>query len=188
MRRVVQVLLVAVILPILIGGVVLLFTGRSVAFEVLRWRTERKFPQVKWVMTDSLAVWQRDPVQAHPVLLDARTEDEFAVSRLQGAARIDPYRPSLHPVQKLARDTAIVVYSSAGYRGARVASWLARAGYSNVRNLSGGIFAWVNEGRPVFRGETPTVQVHPYNQLWGRLVEGKYRANAPDLPKESAAP
>jgi rhodanese-related sulfurtransferase len=188
MRRVAQVLFVGVVLPILVGGVVLLFTGRSVAFEVLRWRTERKFPQVTWVKTDSLAVWQRDPAQARPVLLDARTEDEFAVSRLQGAARIDPYRPSLRPVQKLPKDTAIVVYSSAGYRGARVASWLARAGYSNVRNLSGGIFAWVNEGRPVFRGETPTAQVHPYNQVWGRLIEGKYRAEAPDLPKESAAP
>jgi rhodanese-related sulfurtransferase len=188
MRRVGQVLLVGVILPILIGGVVLLFTGRSVAFEVLRWRTERKFPQVSWVQTDSLALWERDSAQSHPVLLDARTEDEFAVSRLQSAARIDPYRPSLRPVQKFPKDTAIVVYSSAGYRGARVASWLARAGYSNVRNLSGGIFAWVNEGRPVFRGEAPTAQVHPYNRLWGRLVDGKYRADAPDLPKESAAP
>jgi rhodanese-related sulfurtransferase len=182
------VLLVGVILPILIGGVVLLFTGRSVAFELLRWRTQRKFPEVSWLMTDSLALRQRNPAQPQPVLLDARTEDEFAVSRLQGAARIDPYRPSLRPVQKLPKDTVIVVYSSAGYRGARVASWLARAGYTNVHNLAGGIFAWVNEGRPVFRGENPTAQVHPYDRIWGRLVEGKYRAEAPDVPKESAAP
>src|SRR6476620_6948612 len=129
MRRFGQVLLVVVVLPILIGGVVLLLAGRPAAFEVIRWRTERKFPEVSWLKTDQLAELQADPAKRRPVLLDARTEDEFAVSRLHGATRIDPYRPSMHPVQKLPRDTSIVVYSSAGYRGARVASWLARAGY-----------------------------------------------------------
>jgi 3-mercaptopyruvate sulfurtransferase SseA len=102
--------------------------------------------------------------------------------------RIDPYRPSLRPLQRFPKDTAVLIYSSAGYRGARVADWLARAGYSNVRNLSGGIFAWVNEGRPVFRGETPVALVHPYNYNWGHLVKKQYRAEAPDLPKRSAAP
>ena len=188
MRRLGQVLLVVVVLPILIGGVVLLLAGRPAAFELIRWRTERKFPEVSWLKTDQLAQLQADPAKPHPVLLDARTADEFALSRLQGATRIDPYRPSLHPVQKLSRDTSIVVYSSAGYRGARVASWLSRAGYTNVHNLSGGIFTWVNEGRPLFRGETPAAQVHPYDRNWGHLVLGQYRAEAPDVPKQSAAP
>jgi rhodanese-related sulfurtransferase len=187
-RRIAQLLLVVVVLPILIGGIVLLLTGRSAAFEVVRWRTERKFPEVSWLKAESLASWQSDPAKPHPVLLDARTEDEFAVSRLNGAARIDPYRPSLRPLQKFPKDTSIVVYSSAGYRGARVASWLTRAGYTNVRNLAGGIFAWVNEGRPIFRGGSPAAQVHPYDQLWGRLVQAKYRAEAPDVQKRSAAP
>jgi 3-mercaptopyruvate sulfurtransferase SseA len=102
--------------------------------------------------------------------------------------RIDPYRPSLRALQGFRKDTSVLIYSSAGYRGARVASWLGRAGYTKVHNLSGGIFAWVNEGRPIFRGETPTAQVHPYDQKWGLLVDGKYRAEAPDLEKHSAAP
>ena len=188
MRRFLMVLLVLVVLPILVGGVVLLVAGRPVAFEVLRWRIERRFPEVKWVKPDELARWRSNPAQAQPVVLDARTDDEFALSRLNGAVRIDPYRPSLRPLQRFPKDTAVLIYSSAGYRGARVADWLARAGYSNVRNLSGGIFAWVNEGRPVFRGETPVAQVHPYDYNWGHLVEKQYRAEAPDLPKRSAAP
>ena len=188
MRRFVQVLLVVVVLPILVGGVVLLVAGRPVAFELLRWRIERRFPEVQWLKTEELARRLGDPVQTRPVVLDARTVDEFAVSRLQGALRIDPYRPSLRPLQGFRKDTLVAVYSSAGYRGARVASWLTRAGYSNVQNLSGGIFTWVNEGRPIFRGETPTAQVHPYDRYWGRLVDGKYRAEAPDVQKQSAAP
>lgn len=188
MRRLMMVLLVVIVLPILVGGVVLLVAGRPVAFEVLRWRTARKFPDVRWLTTEELARWRSDPAEPQPVVLDARTEAEFGVSRLKGAMRIDPYRPSLRPLQGFRKDTLLMVYSSAGYRGARVANWLNRAGYTNVHNLTGGIFAWVNEGRPIFRGETPTAQVHPYDHNWGRLVDGKYRAEAPDLEKHSAAP
>jgi rhodanese-related sulfurtransferase len=188
MPRWIKVLLGLVVLPILVGGVVLLVAGRPIGFEVLRWKIERRFPDVKWLKTEELAHWRKDPAEPQPVLLDARTEDEVRVSRLKGAVRIDPYRPSLRPLQGFRKDTPVVVYSSAGYRGARVANWLSRAGYSNVQNLSGGIFVWVNEGRPIFRGETPTAQVHPYDHIWGRLVDGKYRAEAPNVEKHSAGP
>jgi rhodanese-related sulfurtransferase len=188
MPRWIKVLLGLIVLPILVGGVVLLVAGRPVAFKVLQWRIERRFPDVTWLKTEEMARWGNGPAEPPPVLLDARTEDEFRVSRLKGAVRIDPYRPSLRPLQGFRKDTVVMVYSSAGYRGARVASWLGRAGYTNVLNLSGGIFAWVNEGRPIFRGETPTAQVHPYDHNWGRLVDGKYRAEAPDVEKRSAGP
>ena len=60
-----------------------------------------------------------------------------------------------------------MVYSSVGYRGARVETWLKRQGYTNVENLEGGIFRWANEGRPVFRQGAPTQEVHPYQPRWG---------------------
>src|SRR3954467_631612 len=153
MRRFVIVLLVLVVLPILVGGGVLLVAGRPVAFRALPGEMERRFPEVSWMTTEQLATWRRDPSKLQPVLLDARTEDEFRVSRLKGAVRIDPYRPSLRPLRGFRNDSPIVVYSSAGYRGAGVAGWLRRAGYTNIQNLSGGIFAWANEGRPIFRGK-----------------------------------
>lgn len=147
MRGWVKALLILFVMPILVGGVVLLVAGRPIAFH---------YPPV--------------------------------ANRLKGAVRIDPYRPSLRPLQGLGKDTPVMVYSSAGYRGARVASWLEKAGYTNVQNLAGGIFAWTNEGRPIFRGDTPTAVVHPYNQNWGRLVDDKYRAEASAVQKQSAAP
>ena len=183
-----MVLLVVILLPILVGGVVLLVAGRPVAFKALQWRIERRFPEVSWLTTEQLALWGHDPSKPQPLILDARTEDEFRVSRLSRAVRIDPYRPSLRPLRGFRNNSPVVVYSSAGYRGAGVASWLARAGYTNVLNLSGGIFAWVNEGRPIFRGETPSAQVHPYDQKWGLLVKREYRMEAPDILKESAGP
>jgi rhodanese-related sulfurtransferase len=132
----------------------------------------------------------RAPPVAHcQQVLDARTAPEFAVSHIKEALPIDPYRPSLNTIRAFPRDTPIVVYSSAGYRSARVASWLAKAGYGNVRNLSGSLFQWANEAKPLFREESrPTALVHPYDRKWGRLVEGRYRAEAPEVEGRSAAP
>jgi rhodanese-related sulfurtransferase len=185
----VKVLLVMVILPILIGGVVLLVAGRPVAFEILQRRTAARFPSVKWISTDELARWQSDTGQPQPVLLDARTAPEFAISHLDQAVPIDPYRPSLRSLGKTSKTEAIVVYSSAGYRGARVAEFLRRAGYTSTVNLSGGVFKWANEGRPIFRAEGhPAALVHPYERRWGMLLDGKYRAQADEVGKQSAAP
>jgi rhodanese-related sulfurtransferase len=189
MRGWVKVLLLIILVPLVVGGVVLFVAGRPLAWEVLQRRTATRFPEVRWITTDQLATWQEDTLQPQPLLLDARTDPEYALSHLKGAIAIDPYRPSLNSLRGIPKDSAIVVYSSAGYRWARVASWLAKSGYTTVVNLAGGIFKWANEDRPLFRdGDRPTAMVHPYDQRWGYLVEGRYRGRAPDVEKQSAAP
>jgi rhodanese-related sulfurtransferase len=176
------------VIPLLIGAGVAFFAGRPIAFDAIRRMTDYKFPDGRWVDGPELVRWRADPGRAPPVVLDARTEDEYAVSHLEGAVRIDPYKPSLRPLRGFSKDTAIVVYSSAGYRGARVADFLARQGYSRVQNLEGGQFLWANEGRPMFRQDRPTADVHPYNPTWGLLLESQYRIKAPPVEKKSAAP
>ena len=180
--------LLLIVLPILIGGVVLLVAGRAIAYEVLQRRIARRFPEVRWIRTGELAGWQEDSLRMQPVLLDARTQAEFEVSHLKGAVQIDPYKPSLRSLAGVPKDTPIVVYSSAGYRGARVAAWLGRTGYSNAQNLGSSLFQWVNEGRPLFRGDRPTAVVHPYDRRWGWLLGRDYRAEAPEVERRSAAP
>ena len=187
-RRWLRLLFLLLILPLLVGAGIAVFAGRPVVFDVLRRLTERKFPDGKWVTVSELERWRADPGRAQPVVLDARTEDEYAVSHLRGAVRIDPYRPSLRPLRGFPKDTAIVLYSSVGYRGARVADFLARQGYSRVYNLDGGQFRWANAGRPVFRQDRPTAEVHPYDATWGLLLESEYRIDAPPVEKKSAAP
>jgi rhodanese-related sulfurtransferase len=182
-------LLLIIVLPMLVGAIVLFVAGRPVAFEILQRRIAARFPEVKWISTQDLGRWQDDSGQPQPLILDARTQPEFAVSHLRGAILIDPYRPSLRPLRGARPSEAIVVYSSAGYRGARVASWLKRAGYTSVVNLSGGLFKWGNEGRPMLQGENrPTSLVHPYDRRWGMLLDGRHRAKAAEVEKRSAGP
>lgn len=183
-----KIFLIVIIALLVIGGGVVAFAGRPIAFAIVKRQTARKFPDIRWVEPAELASWRADSSRAQPVILDARTETEFAVSHLPDATRIDPYRPLLRPLKGLPQTVPIVVYASAGYRGARVAHWLAGQGYSNVRNLDGGIFRWANEDRPVFRQGAPTLEVHPYQSRWGLLLESRHRIEAPPIEKRSAAP
>jgi hypothetical protein len=76
-------------------------------------------------------------------------------------------------------DKPIVTYCSVGYRSAAFAKKLSEAGYRNGTNLEGSIFRWANENRPLVHDGQPTDKVHPYNRLWGILLDKSHRAILP---------
>ena len=137
------------------------------------------FPEAPLITTDSLAERLSDPTAPRPVLLDARSPEEYAVSHLPGARRVNPDVNAFPKLDTLSRDTAIVVYCSVGYRSARVTTWLREQGFTNAANLKGSIFRWANEGRPVVRDDTPVRAVHPYDRTWGTLLNDELHAYAP---------
>lgn len=103
-----------------------------------------------------------------PVLLDTREAPEFAVSHLRGARLVGYDTFSLATVQDLPKNAPIVVYCSVGARSEKIGAQLQQAGFTDVRNLYGGIFEWVNEGQPVVKAaDEPTDYVHAYSRTWG---------------------
>ena len=54
-------------------------------------------------------------------------------------------------------------------------------GVTTAVNLEGSIFAWANEGLPVYRGETEVDEVHPFDDSWGTLLDGGYWAFEPTV-------
>jgi rhodanese-related sulfurtransferase len=150
--------------------------GPGLAGEVVRRRIARQFPDVPRIAPRALA--RALDEGAAITLLDARTEDEFAVSHLRGAVRVDPQRPDLTlPGVDAARP--VVVYCAVGLRSARVVRALRAAGRSDVRNLDGGVFAWVAEGLPVFRDGRAVDGVHPYSRWWAVLLRGARPSRSP---------
>lgn len=133
-----------------------------------------RHPGIDWIDTTGLAAWMEaaEPGE-RPLLLDARAEEEYAVSHLAGARRVDPDDDALDPTD-LPRDTLVVVYCSVGYRSAAVVRRLARAGFSHAYNLQGGIFEWANEGRPVERDGVRVAEVHPYGGVWGQMLDARF--------------
>ena len=177
-----------VVLLLLLCAFLLVWNSRALTFAAVQRLTERKFPTLQWLDRDELARWRADSTRVQPVILDARSGAEFAVSHLHGATRIDPREPGLKGVASFPRDTPVVVYSRVGYRSARVARWLQRHGFRMVFDLPGGLFAWANEARPMEANDRPTTQVHPYSTTWGRLLKPEARADAPPVADPLSLP
>jgi len=144
----------------------------------------RAFPEALQITTDSLALLLAAPSMRKPLLLDTRPEAEYAVSHLQGALRIDPDTEDFAFLDTLARDAPIVAYCSVGYRSSQIVQRLQEAGFTNASNLKGSIFQWANEGRPIYRDDAPIHQVHPYDKIWGSLLDKPLRAYTPTPEKQ----
>ncbi len=152
--------------------------AQGIGWRLVNAKIRREFPDVARLQTSELADMLNNPREQKPLLLDVRTKAEFDVSHLAGATRVEPGSDASK--LSLPKDTPIVTYCSVGYRSAAMAKKLRDAGYTHVRNLEGSIFRWANEDRPLVREGHPTDKVHPYNALWGMLLDKAHRAgNAP---------
>jgi rhodanese-related sulfurtransferase len=156
----------------------------SLSWKAVDALIENDFPDVRSVSTDELSRWLADSTRERPLLLDAREPAEYAVSHLPGAVQVDPAADAALLADRFSVvDPArpVVVYCSVGYRSARLAEALERAGFSRVQNLDGSIFRWANEGRPVVREvegeEVEAEEVHPFDATWGRLLTPELRAD-----------
>ena len=160
----------------LIVAAVALLGIRSIDWFLLKQSLRHRFAKVEWITTAQLADWLADKQRQPPVLLDVRTQEEWNVSHLPGARRVDPNAPVENVISGMPKETPIVTYCAVGYRSGALATKLQAAGFSSVRNLEGSIFQWANEHRPLVREDKPVATVHPYSSLWGRLLIDDVRA------------
>lgn len=135
-----------------------------------------KFPTVQQLSTNDLDAWLKDTNRAQPLLLDARTPAEFAVSHLRGARNAEQIEAALKDYPK---DKPIVAYCAVGYRSSVLSEKLMQRGFTKVSNLEGSIFQWANEGRPVYNGTQIVQQVHPFDAKWGQMLKPELRAPLP---------
>ena len=149
---------------------------RSIDWFLLKKSLKHRFTKIEWISTSELADWLANKGRPAPVLLDVRTPEEWNVSHLPGARRVDPSASAENVAAGLSKETPIVTYCAVGYRSGEMATRLRAAGFTNVRNLEGSIFQWANEHRPLVRQNERVTTVHPYNSLWGRLLADDVRA------------
>ena len=82
-----------------------------------------------------------------PGILDVREPFEAELCCITGATLI-PLGELPRRLDELDRSAELVVLCKSGGRSARAVSILREKGFSNVRNLSGGILAWIDEVDP----------------------------------------
>jgi len=102
------------------------------------------------------------------IILDARAYDEYRVSHITNAIWVGYDDFDISRTGNIPKEAKVVVYCSVGYRSEKITQRLNAAGYSDVSNLYGGIFEWVNQGNTVVDMQgSPTEKVHPYSKSWG---------------------
>jgi rhodanese-related sulfurtransferase len=113
-------------------------------------------------------------------LLDVRHEAAFATGHPLFAANMATGRIALEAEMRLPRkDVPIVLYDAGEGLVAQAADRLNALGYTNVRQLDGGLQGWRDAGYELFQ------DVNSYAKAFGELVES--RRHTPSLPAEEVA-
>ena len=113
-------------------------------------------------------------------IFDVREEDEFSVSHLENAVRVDPdisRDEFLNVFGSNLEGKTVIFYCSVGRRSSllaeKIGSDLEDKGVDKVLNLEQGIFGWHNRQLPLVSGSSSTPFVHPYSWLWKGYLEHK---------------
>jgi len=88
-----------------------------------------------------LAAWLADANRPRPQLLDVREPWEFALASIPGSVHV-PMGEVTRRLDEIDRTRPVVCVCHHGMRSLQVAVYLARNGFAEVCNLSGGIDAW----------------------------------------------
>src|SRR5688572_29008925 len=114
-------------------------------------------PEPAQAQTSGAAVsdWEITPVELKkkmdtgeaPFVLDVREPNEYQINRIQGSTLI-PLGELPRRYQELPRDREIVAHCKMGGRSAKAMEFLKTVGFTNVKNLKGGILEWVDKVDP----------------------------------------
>jgi rhodanese-related sulfurtransferase len=85
-----------------------------------------------------------------PILLDVRQDWETKLCRLDNAIHIPIEEIELR-TEELSPQSEIVVYCHQGVRSAAVAEYLTSLGFTDVKNLAGGLDSWARTVDPSMR-------------------------------------
>ncbi|XP_038058886.1 uncharacterized protein LOC119730173 [Patiria miniata] len=124
------------------------------------------------------------------IVIDARPDLEYGISHIAKSINVNFETEDMESVKILMMQEAncqspeqvaarVVLYCSVGYRSSVLADKLQKATkpdpaykYWNFFNLEGSIFKWANENKPLVDQQgQPTNYIHPFNSLWGKLVD-----------------
>ena len=140
--------------------------GQETLEEVLNKYNHKKVPYIAVAELKNLQ--QKNKV----VILDSRELVEFKVSHIEGAKLVgyNHFRLSSLP-DNVDKKTPIVVYCTLGVRSEVIANQLIENGYTDVKNLYGGISEWKNKNYIVIDStQRMTENIHVYSKKWGKWL------------------
>ena len=115
----------------------------------------RPEPQIAQMTGATVNDWEITPVDLkkkldageEPFILDVREPNEYQINRIAGSTLI-PLGELPRRYQELPRDREIVTQCKMGGRSAKAQDFLKSVGFTNVKNLRGGILEWIDKVDP----------------------------------------
>jgi rhodanese-related sulfurtransferase len=151
---------------------VLLFTlpaqGQKSLDILLKTSNKESVPYISVAELNSLLAVQ------DVLILDAREHEEFDVSHIASAKYVGFNDFSSEKISAAITDknSPIVVYCSLGIRSEDIGEKLLEQGFTDVKNLYGGIFEWKNQGYTVIDSQgNETENVHAFSKFWSRWLK-----------------
>lgn len=130
----------------------------------------RSYPAARWVTLDEWAPLA-DAADA-TLLVDVRSPDEQAVSRIPDALTVEEYEAL--PLDRR-RGATVLAYCTVGCRSGEYAAELEASGI-DAYNLGGGVLSWALAGRSFVTPDgDETRRVHTYARRWA-VVPPDYEA------------
>jgi rhodanese-related sulfurtransferase len=86
-------------------------------------------------------------IEAGAELIDVRRPYEFEGGRIAGARNVEMNELARH-AEELPRDRPVLLYCRSGNRSAMASEALRQAGF-DAHHLTGGLEAWIADGRPL---------------------------------------
>lgn len=86
------------------------------------------------------------------IVVDVRKSDEYSAGHIKGAGNVDYYDDnfeSLFEEKYSDKNQSYILYCRSGMRSQYSAEILEELGYKNLINMTGGILAWQDAGKPV---------------------------------------
>ena len=107
------------------------------------------------------------------ILLDTREKEEFNMSHLKNAIHVGYNNFNIKNIETQIPNKyhEIVVYCSLGIRSETIGEQLKASGYTNVKNLYGGIFKWKNKDFKVYKNNTETDTIHTFSKAWSKWLK-----------------
>lgn len=140
--------------------------GQETLDEVLKKYNHKKVPYIAAIELQNLQ--QKNNI----VILDSRDLIEFKISHIEGAILVgyDHFKLS-HLPDSIDKNSPIVVYCTLGVRSEVVANQLIENGYTDVKNLYGGICEWKNKDYVVIDSiHRMTENIHVYSKKWEKWL------------------
>jgi rhodanese-related sulfurtransferase len=86
-----------------------------------------------------------------PLIVDVREPDEFTQERIAGVVLM-PISQFVARHAELPKDRPLLMLCAAGSRSSSATMYLLQAGWTDVRNITGGMIGWRAAGLPIVSG------------------------------------